>query len=147
MKTSLSSSCCAGLLGHWAAGPVTFQVRGAVVLVNGQEQGRCVEHGCIFCLHYLNSVVDILPLSGSLRSCELGSWWCFNQFYGCQNIFLKQPCRSLALSGLCILYLEGCLCKGLNKAPRIQIRSCFLNSPVPPFAISFPFLQELNRHP
>ena len=39
------------------------------------------------------------------------------------------------------VYRDGCLCKSLNKAPRIQIHSCFLNSPVPPFAISFPFLQ------
>ena len=39
------------------------------------------------------------------------------------------------------VYREVCLCKSLYKAPVIQIRSCFLNSPVPPFAISFPFLQ------
>ena len=40
------------------------------MLGNGQEQGRRVEQGCVFC-HSYNSVVDILPLSGSLSSCEL----------------------------------------------------------------------------
>ena len=50
----LKLQCCAGLLGYSAAGPVTFQVRGAVGLGNGQEQGRLVEQGCIFCRYSYN---------------------------------------------------------------------------------------------
>ena len=56
LKTFLASSCFAGLLGHSGAGPVTFQVRGAVGLGNRQELGRGVEQGCIFCRHSHNSV-------------------------------------------------------------------------------------------
>ena len=38
-------------------------------LGNGQEQGQHVEQWYIFCRHSYNFVVDILPLSGSLRPC------------------------------------------------------------------------------
>ncbi|EDL81074.1 RGD1565622 (predicted) [Rattus norvegicus] len=39
---------------------------------NRQERSSAVERGCIFCLHSYNSVVDILALSGSLRSVNWG---------------------------------------------------------------------------